>query len=138
MCKRHKGVGGRLRCQLCSKPGNNEWIGIFEPPRSTSRFFKEARPRILSSPVNRKLLNSVAGTSCFSSWKNLVLLVCLPSGIPSEILPVWGWKGLNIKHFFGFATRVRIQNVIKGPKKKNILLYYGKIKDWDWDPVRFK
>jgi hypothetical protein len=40
--------------------------------------------------------------------------------------------------FVGFAARVRVQSVCKGPKKINIMLYFDKIKDLDWDPARFR
>jgi hypothetical protein len=39
---------------------------------------------------------------------------------------------------FGFLNRVRVQSIFRGPKKKQILLYYGRVRDIDWDPARFK
>jgi hypothetical protein len=31
---------------------------------------------------------------------------------------------------------VRIQSIFRGPKKKQILLYYGQVKELGWDPAR--
>jgi hypothetical protein len=39
---------------------------------------------------------------------------------------------------FGFLSRVRVQNIFCGPKLKQILLCYDRIKDIIWDPTRLQ
>jgi hypothetical protein len=41
-------------------------------------------------------------------------------------------------NYIGLPARVCIQSVLKGPKKKAILLYYGKVRSLEWDPTRLK
>jgi hypothetical protein len=41
-------------------------------------------------------------------------------------------------NYSGLPARVRIQSVFKGPKKKSIMLYYGKVRSLEWDPTRLK
>jgi hypothetical protein len=41
-------------------------------------------------------------------------------------------------NFTGIPVRVRVQSVMKGPKKRIILLFYGKIRELVWDPARLR
>jgi hypothetical protein len=36
----------------------------------------------------------------------------------------------------GFMSPVRVEQVVRGPKLKKILLFYGRVKDLEWDPGR--
>jgi hypothetical protein len=44
----------------------------------------------------------------------------------------------NHRQVTGYTARVRIQETTKGPRRKSILLYYGKIRELNWDPARLK
>jgi hypothetical protein len=61
--------------------------------------------------------------------KALLLITCGARSNGSEV-PEY--------EFNGVLSRVQIQCVLKGPKKKAILLYYGKIRDLTWDPTRLQ
>lgn len=45
--------------------------------------------------------------------------------------------GTLVDRLQGMIRRVRIAIVTRGPKKKKILLYYGRVDHLQWDPERF-
>lgn len=42
-----------------------------------------------------------------------------------------------IKTFKGLVRRVRIVPVVRRPKKKEFLLFYGRVDQLEWDPKRY-
>ena len=43
----------------------------------------------------------------------------------------------TVKQCFGFVARVRVVEVVRGPKKVTIFLYYGVVGKLEWDPNRY-
>jgi hypothetical protein len=48
-------------------------------------------------------------------------------------------RNVDVHHnFSGIPAQVRVQDVLKRPRKKTIYLYYGKVRDLNWDPDRLQ
>jgi hypothetical protein len=110
------------------RPAPEKWVGIYNDPT-------DLMPSVVVQ--GNELSMGINGVG----WQNVELIVdaCtyvvlpnsrsltpVPQNPPSPVLSMQQ----------GFLERVRVEQVITGPKKKKILLFYGKVKDLRWDPGR--
>jgi hypothetical protein len=131
------GEGGRLRRQLSAQPKADEWLGVFENPRA---IFPEAvfQGREVKQIVisNQPQVVRFTDRSCYFF---VMRQSCTMGAYVTNSTGQVGDTGLPMQQsFFGFIARVRVQPVTKGPKKKSIFLYYGRIRELEWDPARFE
>jgi hypothetical protein len=126
--------GGRLLLCTSPRPGKEEWIGLFDPPTAaipTVVFQGQVFPNyVISQDVQTLVFDDTQG--CFTVMPQSKVL--LPA---SEVQQVDRRRGRR-REYIGTPARVRVQSVAKGPRKKTILFYYGKIRELTWDPAKLK
>ena len=120
-------LGRRFKSQLRPRPRKDEWIGLFE----TSRF---QMPIIVfqGSEIRELNLTNQPQVICFNS-KSLLFFVreksCTLGMITLDNLAGGSEASVQQHSYYGFAARICIQSILKGPKKRNIMLYFRRIKD---------
>jgi hypothetical protein len=124
------GEGGCWRHQFSTRPKDDEWIGVFEHPGAEI-------PEVVYQGREARLctISNQPQPITFTERNNFYFVMQR-----SRTLGMFvgnGADGQQLQHnFHGFITRIRIKSVVKGPEKKVIFLYYGRVRDLDWDPAR--
>jgi hypothetical protein len=123
----------QLKRQFSTTPRANEWIRVFDSPRSDfpNVVFERSETRGLIFSNQPQLIQFNRRSLYFFVLEKSRILSMYVANDQVEVDP-------QHQTFFGFVSKIRIQNIVKGPKKKSILFYYGRLKDLDWDLSRFK
>jgi hypothetical protein len=126
--------GSRLLLHTPIRPKDDEWIGLFETANASepSLVFQgqAAQNCILNNVEQILVLMRRHDTYCPMSTSRILLPMSQPAHAVACADNRW--------QVTGHPMRVRVQEIVKGPRKRKILLYYGKTRNLDWDPTRWK
>jgi hypothetical protein len=125
-------IGGQLLLRSSPRPRNEEWIGLFpiQDAQSPVVVFqaKEIPNYAMHGTVQQLSFNDTQG--CYTVMAKSRVLLPITAGQRIG-------RNVDVHHNFSrIPARVRVQDVLKGPRKKTIYLYYGKVQDLSWDPDR--
>jgi hypothetical protein len=133
VCRYLSDIGKQLKRHLPTSTRPNEWMGVFASPRSTqpSVVFQGSESRGLIISNQPQVVRFNRRSHYFAILENSCTLSPYVANDQID-------ENQYHQSFFGFVARMRVQNTIKEPKKRNILLYYGRIRDLVWNPAQFK
>lgn len=95
--------------------------------QTSEKFEPRPGPGFLNIPLVVTTYRVLALSACLEEISEESRLVTARYDYRSEML---------MNEFSGCAHRVRVIEIKRGPKKRASLLYYGKTRDLDWDPLQ--
>lgn len=121
----------RLLLQNSQRPQGKEWVGFFLTPESEDPEIIYQRQDIskglLIPTVQQLRLKNQH--QFYKILQQSQILVAVPACREARLGEI---------QYQGQAPRVRVLSIEHGPMKKQILLYYDKIRDLRWDPARLQ
>jgi hypothetical protein len=124
VCSRLARTGSRFLIQRPTKVEGKEWVGLYVSPADPLPLWVVQGNTIPTGQIGSQLqvLHVAQGATVFSVLPASVLLTPSPPDSVSTVV--------------GFINRIRVETVTRGPKKKKILLFFGKTSTLTWDPSR--
>jgi hypothetical protein len=123
LCRHLLVLGNRLLIGRSNRISGDEWVGIYDSPNDIKPTCVLQGGSIVSIQHvdEKKVVTLLAEAWTYSVMPNSNILAPTRNGRGTRLIQ-------------GFMDKARVVEMIRSPKKRKILLFYGRIKDLRWDP----